>query len=107
MEAVQRAGCPTGNDNGFHRSRDCRLEDIRKPGQREPPWQETVQFRRHGSIVALRAEFLREYQRLFGPLDHLQRLLLTGDFRTPSKIWPKSCDGESWPIKISVFVKPT
>lgn len=34
-------------------------------------------------------------------------LMLTEDSRTLSKIWPKSCDGESWPTKISVFVKPT
>lgn len=32
-------------------------------------------------------------------------LLLTEDLRKPSKTWPKSCDGEFWPIKISVFVK--
>ena len=34
------------------------------------------------------------------------RRLLTSDFRMPLKTWLKSCDGESWPIKISVFVKP-
>lgn len=74
VEAVQGAGCPTANDNSFHRSHYCRLEDIRRPGECYQAWQEVFQPRYHGPVIASRSQFLCEYQRSSYISGHLQLL---------------------------------